>query len=92
MSTELLSRRFLQEVEDLVFEMLVDFEDEMVDALVDNKGLSYGDESVSRDQRILKFLDVELRGVNDAMGLVDPGRHEKQRSGFVDDVEAEGLS
>lgn len=91
MSTVLLSRQFLQEVEDLVFDMLVDFEDQMVKALVDNKGLSYGDMELDPQERMLKFLDDEMGGVNAAMERVDEGEARRRRSQFTRDAERQGM-
>ncbi len=91
MSTVLLGRQFLAEVEDMVFEMLSDFEDEMVEALVDNKGLSYGDMELDPQERIMKYVMDEMGGVNAAMERVDEGEAKRRRSQFTSDAERQGL-
>ena len=91
MSTVLLGRKFLQEIEDLVFEMLTDFEDEMVKALVDNKGLSYGDMELDPQERIMKYVMDEMGGVNAAMERVDEDEARRRRSQFSRDAERQGM-
>ena len=91
MSTVLLGRKFLQEIEDLVFEMLTDFEDEMVKALVDNKGLSYGDMELDPQERIMKYVMDEMGGVNAAMERVDEDEARRRRSQFSRDAERQGV-
>ena len=46
---------------------------------------------MNREQRILKFIDDEVRGVNDSMKQVSIDRSGKDQRQFVSDVEAEGL-
>ena len=91
MSFVMLSRVYLEGEEDWAFQWIKDFEDIAVEAMIDGKGLSYSDEELNRAQRILKFIDDEMRGVNDSMKQVSIDRSGKDQRQFVSDVEAEGL-
>lgn len=71
----------------MVITMLADFEEEMVKAMIDNRGLAYGDLDLDPPERILKFLDDEERGVNEAMRAVDEDELNRRQSQFISDVE-----
>jgi hypothetical protein len=83
----LLSREYLQGVEDFAFEILADFEDQAVKALIDNKGLTYGDVELDPMQRMMKFMDDETRGINANLSPEERGRRSKE---FVSDTERTG--
>jgi hypothetical protein len=87
MSFVLLGKDYLQGVEDLAFEYLIDFEDRAVKALIDNKGLSYGDVDLDPMQRMMKFMDDETRGINANLSPEERGRRSKE---FVTDTERTG--
>ena len=91
MSFVMLSRDYLEGEEKWAYNWVVDFENLAVEAMVDGKGLAYPDEELSREQRILKFIDDEMRGVNDSMKQVSIDRSGKDQRQFVSDVETEGL-
>ena len=90
MSALIVGREFLQEVEDMVITMLSDFEDRMVKAMIDNRSLAYGDLDLEPAERMLKFLDDEERGVNEAMRAVDEDELGRRQSQFTRDVERTG--
>ena len=67
MNSFILGSDFLQETEDMVFELATWLEDQMVDAMVNNKGLAYGDVELDPTQRMLKFLDDNEGGILDQL-------------------------
>lgn len=85
----LLDRKFLEEVEDLAFEMLADYEDELVKAAIGPDGLVYGDKPLTRRDRILQYLDDQETGL---LAELPRDQQERRRREFVRDVEAEGLN
>ncbi len=90
MSVVVIGREFLSEVEDMVIALLGDFEEEMVKAMVDNRSLAYGDLALDPQERMLKFLDDEERGINEAMRAVDEDELNRRQSQFTRDVERTG--
>ena len=86
----MIGREFLSEVEEMVIELLTDFENEMVKAMINNRGLAYGDLDLDPQERMLKFLDDETRGVNEAMRAVDEDELGRRQSQFTRDVERTG--
>lgn len=87
MNSFFLGRKFLQETEDMVFELSVWLEDQMVDAMVNNKGLAYGDVELDPTQRMLKFLDDEQGGI---LSNLSPDERGRRSSEFRRDVERSG--
>ena len=81
----------LRDAEDRLYLMAVAFEDELVKAMIDGKGLTYGDVTLSRGERILKFLDDEQRGVVSAMDQLDPAESGKRKNQFLKDTREAGL-
>lgn len=88
----LASHDFLSSVEQLAYEMLADFEEEIVRDMVDQKGLAYGDVELSRQDRIVKFLLDDADGVNEALKLSNPDEYDKRLRQFQRDVQEAGLS
>mgnify|MGYP003150964358 CR=1 FL=1 len=91
MTAIILDRKFLQSVEDMIMDILASFEDEMVTALVDSKGLTYGDLELSREERMMKFLDDESIGVNEELATSDPEEASRRQRDFMRDAEDSGV-
>jgi hypothetical protein len=87
MSFILLGKEYLQGIEDLAFEFLIDFEDRAVKSLIDNKGLTYGDVELNPMQRMMKFIDDEQRGVNSNLSPEERIRRSRE---FITDTEQTG--
>ena len=87
MNSFILGRDFLQETEDMVFELATWLEDQMVDAMVNNKGLAYGDVELDPTQRMLKFLDDNEGGILDQLS---PETRNRRSTEFRRDVENTG--
>lgn len=86
-----LSPESFQAIEDEAFEILAAAEDAMVESLINSKGLTYGDIELPREERVLKFVDDELRGVNAWIAQNEPEEHGKRTREFGQDVQQSGL-
>jgi|TARA_Y100000310_G_scaffold220301_1_gene221807 hypothetical protein len=82
-----LGRDFLQEIEDDAAAMLGLLEDEAVDAMINSKGLAYGDVELNPTQRMMKFVDDEQSGVN---ANLSPETRARRSAQFRGDVENSG--
>ena len=83
------SPELLKDVEDRLFEMAAALEDELVRSLLGSRRVAYGDVTLSRPERILKFVDDRERGVVDALDQLDPDEANRRRRQFQFDVERE---
>jgi hypothetical protein len=87
-----LSKDFLDSVEEMAFEILKDLEDSAVEAMVDAKGLAYGDVPLTREDRIMKYLMDEQGGVLQVLQLQNPDEFRKRVAQFERDVQDAGLN
>lgn len=85
------SKEFLESVEEMAFAMLKDQEDRIIRDMINAKGLAYGDVELNRSDRILKFMQDEQDGVNEALRLSEPDEYEKRLRQFQKDAQEEGL-
>ena len=74
---------------DIILEQVVNIADEMVDA----SGLVFGDIAHSREQRLLKMMDLSAHeeGTLTALSLIAPEMYDQLVRQFTRDVEASGL-
>jgi uncharacterized protein YheU (UPF0270 family) len=86
-----LSKESFEVIEDLAYERLTSLEDQLIESLINSKGLTYGDIELPREERILKFQDDELRGVNQWLAQNEPKEYEKRLAEFTSDVQQSGL-
>lgn len=70
---------------------LLELEDSMVEALINSKGLTYGDIDLPPEERVLKFVDDEGRGVNNWIAENEPEEHGKRVQQFTRDAQNSGL-
>lgn len=87
----LLSKEFLESVEDMAFSILRDLEEETVRAMINGKGLAYGDVELNRVDRIMKFLMDDADGVNDTLQMSDPDEYRRRLRQFQRDAQEAGL-
>lgn len=87
----LLSKDFLDSVEDLAVSMLKDLEDSAVEAMVNAKGLAYGDVEPSLNDRIMKFVIDDQEGVNAALQFSEPDEYRRRLKQFQRDVQEAGM-
>jgi hypothetical protein len=85
------SKAYLDSVEELVFEMCKDIEDGLTDSMIDGDGLAYGDVPLSREERILKFVEDEESGVHVVLKVQDPDEFIRREDQFRRDVKDAGL-
>lgn len=77
----------MQGIEDQSFELATWLEDQAVEAMVDNKGLAYGDVELDPTQRMLKFLDDNEGGILDQLS---PEARNRRSTEFRRDAENTG--
>ena len=84
----IMSREFLEGVENMVVEMLADLEDDMVAAMLDNQQAAYGDVVLTDPvDRVMKFLDDDETGKLDALQEVDEETAARRTRQFRRDAE-----
>lgn len=87
----LLSKDFLDSVEDLAVSMLKDLEDSTIESMVDSRGLAYGDVELTTQDRIMKFVIDEQDGVNTALKFSDPDEYARRVAQYQRDLREAGL-
>lgn len=80
-----------QRIEDMTVDLLQQLEDDMVEGLINSKGLTYGDIDLPLEERVLKFVDDEARGVNAWVAQNEPEEHARRVREFAAAVQRSGL-
>lgn len=88
---EIMSPDTMKRIETTAMEMATNFVDELMDSMLDRDGSAYGDVELSREQRMLKFIDEEERGVNTQLKIADSEEYNKRVKQFRTDAETFGL-
>lgn len=91
LAVEYLNREFLEEIEKIVTDMAQQATAFLTTSLIDRKGLTYGDVELSASERVQKFMDDEMTGVNAALRVSNPDEYQKRLNQFRRDVESTGL-
>jgi len=87
-----ITREYLDSVEQLVYQMCVEYEDEMVRAMIDADGLAYGDVPLSREERILKYIEDQETGVHTVLQVQNPDEFIRRDDEFQRDTRDVGLT
>ena len=90
-NTPFLDRKTLERIEERVADILINLEDELIDRMLGSDGLAYGDLDLPREERLLKYVDDDNRGVNTWLRNEEPDEYQKRTRAFVTDAEKEGV-
>jgi hypothetical protein len=84
----LLKREQLDEVRERVFLQIDKIIQHTITALLDDKGLVFGEIELNRQERMLKVVDLAQRGVLEALRQIAPHHYDDILKQYAKDVEA----